>query len=188
MVRIEVERVERHVGDDPVDRGDDAGADVAAVAADLVGDQREQPLRVRLSLQQRGVGAELGFDLPEAGEDAVVGEEATVLLERVRVLDRLRPGRGEADVGEEARRALVPRLAGEGGIVEGRDRRLVDDRSRALEDPEARPVGIVVALVGEAVGRFEQPDARAHRLGAGAQSEQATHLYAARLEVVRRTG
>jgi hypothetical protein len=42
----EVQRVDRDVPDDPADRGDDARADVAAVAADLVGDQREKPLRV----------------------------------------------------------------------------------------------------------------------------------------------
>ena len=172
----QVDRVDRQMLGHPTHARDDARVDVAVVPADLPRDQREQPLGVGLPVHQRAVIAELLLQPRQAGEHAVVGEQAPVLLEGVGVRERQRARRGEAHVRQERARALAARLAREGGVGKGRDRRLVDDRPPLrVEDPQARPVGVAPALRGEAVGRIQQPQLRAHRLGPTAHREQPAH-------------
>ena len=62
--------------------------------AGLARDQREQPLGVGLSFDQRAILAELVVQLRQPSEYAVVGEQASLLLERVRVGERERAGGG----------------------------------------------------------------------------------------------
>src|SRR5450759_2299964 len=173
----QVQRVHGQMLGYPARGRDDAGAYVALMPAGLARDQREQPLGVGLSLDQHAVLAELVLQLGQTGEHAVVGEQASLLLEGVGVGERERARGGEADVRQERARALTARLALEVGVTEGRDRRLVHDRvPPEIEDPEARPIGVAMALDGEAVGSIQQPELGAQRLGSTAHAEQATHL------------
>jgi hypothetical protein len=160
----------------PRSSGRDAGADVAAVRPDLLRDQGKVALRVRVALNEGALVAELGLEPLQVGEDAVVREGPSVHGIGMGVLDRPLSGRGEADMGDERRRADVLRLAAEGRVLEGRQRLLVEDRSAVRsEKAEACPIRVSPALLDEAVRRLEEPEARVHPLGRGAQTEEPAH-------------
>src|SRR5664280_1387337 len=105
----QVQRVHGQVLGHPAHGSDDAGAYVALMPAGLARDQGEQPLGVGLSFDQRAILAELVVQLRQRGEYAVVGEQASLLFERVRVGERERAGGGKADVRQERSRALTAR-------------------------------------------------------------------------------
>ena len=85
------------------------------------------------------------LELGQVPADAVVGEQAPLLLERLSVLERYLARGGVADVGEERCRLDLLGLGGEAGVLVGRSGAAVEDGS---------------AL------RRERADARAVRLGA----------------------
>ena len=100
-----VDREDRNGLGEPVDRVDDSDADIAAVPPDAGGDQREDPLRVRVTLHQI-IDAELAqprVDDVEARHHAVVREDPVVLQKWVGVAQfQGRAGR-VADVCDERR-------------------------------------------------------------------------------------
>ena len=171
----DVQREHRQVLGDPARRADDRAADVA-VALDLLGDQREVALGVGLALDQRRGVAELGLDPLRVADHPVVGEQPAALLERVGVLGADRAGRGVADVGDERARGDLARLVRERLVLVGGDRLLEHLRVAVrVERAEPGPVGLAAALLGQRVGRLEQPEGGADRFASAGHAEQPTH-------------
>jgi hypothetical protein len=79
----------------------DALGDVATVRPDFPRDQREEALRVGISLDQRSILSQFGLECGKVVDHSVVGEEPTVLPEGVGVAVYQIPGGGETHVGHE---------------------------------------------------------------------------------------
>ena len=168
---------QRQVLGDPGARGVDARADIAIVGGDLAGDQREEALGVGVAFDECQVIAEVGVERRQILDHAVVGEQPSVLLERVGVAQRsarpwTRSGRGRRKCSRRPRapRARTPRPRKRRSAACGR-------AARPLVKPaQARPVRLAVALRGEAVRRLEQPERRPRGPAPGAHAEQAAHF------------
>ncbi len=173
----QVDRIDRDVLGDPVGRPADAGAHIAAVRVDVLGDEREHALRVGVAEHELAVAADLRLQLVEPGDGAVVGHDAPVHLERMRVLRQQRAGRREPHVRDERRRADVVHLAREGRVLEGGHRLLVEHgRAVGLVEADTRAVGVAPALDGEAVRRFQQPEAGVDAMRGGGESKESAHM------------
>ena len=146
------------------------------MAVDLGRDQREEPLGVGVASDELHAGAELRLECGQTLDHAVVGEQATGLLERVRVAQLQGAGRGEADVGYERRGGDLPRLVRERSVAERGERLFVDVRRAVrVEVAESGPVRLATALGAQRVRRLQQPERRGDGLRARAQTEEAAH-------------
>ena len=146
--------------------------------AALGGDQGEEPFAVGLALHevrhpQRGQAL---IEPCEATEGAVVGEQPSVLLERVGVGHGVRAGAGIPDMGQERRALQIPCLTREGVVLPGGQRLLghVGPAFR-VEGAYAGAVGLPPALVREAVRGVQKPKRGPDWFGPGVQAKQSAH-------------
>jgi len=146
------------------------------VRAGLARDQREEALGVGVAFHELAVGAEVPLELRQVLDHAVVGEQAARLLERVRVAHLERSRRGETDVRDERPRYHLLGLARELAVLVRGDRLLGDMRLALRAEPaQTGAVGLVVALLHEALGRIEQPERRIRAERACAHAKQPAH-------------
>ncbi len=87
-----------------------------------------------------------------------------------------RPGRGVAGVRDEGRRGDIVCLRGEFGILPCRHGFLVQHGDAVgTEHAQAGAIGVTPALLGEIVGRIQQPEGRRYQPATGVQTEQSAH-------------
>jgi hypothetical protein len=153
-----------------------AAADVTVVLVDRLRDRREVVLGVRLALHELGIRPEPAAELLEVPHDSVVREHAPLLLERMRVLERVLRRGGMPDVRDERTRAHLLRT-GDERLAPVRLRRLLPDRGRAVvgERAEADAVRLVLALQHQARRRVEQPEGRLDLVRPAGHAEEAAH-------------
>jgi hypothetical protein len=162
----------------PADRVDDGGTDVIAPLADTSGDQREHALRIRLSEHQIRYAEVLQprVDDVQTGHHAVVREDPIVLQERMGVAYFESRARRIADVRDERDSPQLVRFGVELGVLPGGNRFLVQHGgSVGLEDTDSGAIRVPLALLGEVVGRLQQPKRSRHHPPVGVKSEQPAH-------------
>lgn len=81
----DVEGEQRQLLGDPAGRGDQTRGHIAAMLLDLLADQSEEALGVGVAADEAAIGPELRLELGQIPDHAVVGQHATVLLERMGV-------------------------------------------------------------------------------------------------------
>jgi hypothetical protein len=114
---------------------------------------------------------ELGVQVLQPTDDAVMREETAPLLERVRVVERDGTSRGEAQMSNKRPRDYVPRLTRELGVFVGRKGATMDDRPASVEDPEPCAVRFPAALDGKAVRGVEEPEGCPNAMAASRHRE-----------------
>ena len=131
----------------------------------LCGDEGEHPLAVSVAANEggrAGLGESL-IELVQTGELAVVGQDPSVLGERMGIGHAQAAGAGVTDVRDKDCAAKLLGVSGELRILPGRDRLLVHDRlAVVVEHSDPGAVGLAMALRGQAIGRVEQPERSAH--------------------------
>lgn len=174
----EVEAKDGQLAGDPGDGLDDSLLDVASRPANLSTDKREEALAIGLAKHQ-GHGSKFSEMLVEPGQalqDAVVGKETTILLERMRI-DQ-----------SECARACVPHMGKERGALEVTcfsSEGVVFPSGQGLlghprccvrpEGPDASAVRFASALHGKTVRSVQEPERGPDRAGASVQAEESTH-------------
>ena len=162
----DIQRRHRQPLADPARRGADARPDIPAVSVDLLGDQREVALRVRVAQHELAVGAQLVVQPRELAEAAVVRHDPAAHRERVGVAHGPAAGRGPPHVGDERRRDGLLRLADELLVGERRLGLLIENGLPGLiEVADPASVDVAAALHGQRVRGVDQPERRADRPG-----------------------